>query len=120
MEIFGIGIDLVDVGSIKKIKDINRMFTDQEISYCKKKMDEYVHFAGRYAAKEAVYKGLNITQEIMPDWTEIEIVKGSGGTVGVHLSGNLAKVAGEKGIKDIKISITHTKDQAMAAAILVR
>ena len=113
----GIGIDLVDVGSFRKIQDRSRIFTEREISYCLSKNDDDSHLAGRYALKEAVYKSLKIVEENYPDWREIEAINRDGGSIEIILTGHMAKIASDKGILKIETSITHKNEMAVAVAI---
>ena len=59
-----IGTDIVKVSRIKALIDkkkerfLNKIFTEEEISYCNSYSDSEVHFSGKYAAKEAVKKAL--------------------------------------------------------------
>ena len=115
----GIGIDLVDVGSFSKIKDRSRIFTEGEISYCSSKNDDNLHFAARFALKEAVYKSLGISEERSPDWREIETVKTEGNKIKVTLSGDMARIASEMKIQRIESSISHIKDTAVAVAVSI-
>ena len=59
-----IGTDIVKVSRIKDLlttkeeKFLNKIFTEEEISYCKANSKPEIHFSGKYAAKEAVKKAL--------------------------------------------------------------
>ncbi|MDG6224267.1 MAG: holo-ACP synthase [Candidatus Thermoplasmatota archaeon] len=115
----GIGIDLVDVESFGKIRDLSRIFTEGEISYCSSKNDDILHFAARFALKEAVYKSLGISEERSPDWREIGTVKTEGDRIEVTLSGDVARIASEMKIQRIEASISHIKDMAVAVAVSI-
>ena len=79
-----IGTDIVSIPSLKKTinssqgdKFINRIFTENEINYCNNKIYSIIHFAGRFAAKEAIKKAL-LSSEIIDsiNMKSIEIISG--------------------------------------------
>lgn len=116
MNITGIGIDIVEVKRFRKIpykKDpgfYKKIFTDKEIKYCLSKSDPAQHFAARFAAKEAVLKCLKST---IYKIKEIEILNDKKGVpfVGLHNRKSLI-------VSRFLISLSHTKDQAAAIALL--
>lgn len=117
----GIGIDIVEIKRIKKaIKKhknfINRLYTQLEQSYCLSKNKPHLHFAVRFAAKEAVLKALG-TGFRGVRWIDIEIERDEFGKPDVKLSGNALKVAEEKGIDKILISLSFNKENAIAMAL---
>lgn len=120
-----IGVDIVNIGRISKnIDDINerfikRVYTEDEINYCKNKKNLSHHFAGRLAGKEAVSKALKMSWERGINWKDIEIINEENGTPRVMLHGEAKKVANERKIKNIRISISHEKEYAIAFAITV-
>jgi holo-[acyl-carrier protein] synthase len=102
-----VGIDLVEVLRFKKLEkyQLEKFFFEQEREYCFSFQNPYEHFAGFFAAKEAVSKALGVMR--FP-FSEIEIR---------HLQEG-APVAYHKNKKlDISLSIAHTKDMATAIAI---
>ncbi|MEK7641176.1 MAG: holo-ACP synthase [Patescibacteria group bacterium] len=108
----GIGIDIVEV---KRFRDVpykkgnvfySKIFSDAEIKYCLSKDDPYPHFAARFAAKEAVLKCLKSTIYKIRD---VEISNDKDGIPSVKVKNNKGKFL---------ISLSHTKDQAAAAALL--
>ncbi len=117
-----IGVDIVSIGRISNNLDdrfINRVYTKDEIKYCKTKNNNTHHFAGRLAGKEAVSKALKITWEEGINWKDIEILSGENSTPRVVLHGEAKKVANERKIRNIQISISHEKEYAVAFAITV-
>jgi holo-[acyl-carrier protein] synthase len=124
MDKFSIGVDIVSIERIsKKIKDknnrfVDRVYTNFEKKYCKNKENISYHFAGRLAAKEAVSKALKIPwDERGINWKDIEIINDKNNIPDVILYGDVKLIADEKKIKDIKISISHEKEYAVAFAI---
>jgi len=124
MNVIGVGVDIVDVerieSAIKKFGDrfLKKIYTNTEIKYCNVGKLACQHFAGKFAAKEAVYKTLNI--DCIVKWTEIEIENLKQGRPRVVLHGKVKKMAKEKNISSVLISISHIKTRAVASATAVR
>ncbi len=118
----GLGIDLIEVGRIKKALDrwgerfVNRVFTVEEKRYSLRKAFPEQSFAARFAAKEAVLKALGTGLSGGIGWTEIEIVNNKIGKPEVKLG---KKLTGRCGDKKILISLSHTKEFAIAFAVLI-
>lgn len=118
--ILGIGNDIVEVSRIQEALDrysqrfLNRVFTRYEQEYCLKRKTPALHFAGRFAAKEAVVKaiGTGFTQGI--GWLDLEIQSDSRGKPGVILSSSAAELLG---IPRLLVSISHCHQYATAVAI---
>lgn len=115
--IIGVGTDIIEIERIKKAIDssifIQRLFTDEELKYLNTKKAE--SFAGYFAAKEAVSKALG-TGISGFSFKDIEILK-KGGVPYVVLHGGARKVADGIGIKEIKLSISHCREYAVAFAV---
>ncbi|HLD36594.1 MAG TPA: holo-ACP synthase [Planctomycetota bacterium] len=127
--IIGIGIDLVEVKRVKALlnkPNLGRIFTAQEIKYCRSKANPAESFAARFAAKEAFLKaiGTGWGTAQSPNWNEIEVVAHPVSriphpkAVPLQLSGKAQKIAGRLGVKHTQLSLTHTKDYAVAVVIL--
>lgn len=123
--VHGIGIDLIEVGRIKKAIErfgkmfLTKVFTEAEIKYCQAHSKaEYQHFAGRFAAKEAILKALGIGWPSV-SFKDIEIIPDplSGGAPEVVLHGNLLALAHRLEISSICLSISHTKEYALAQSV---
>ena len=122
--IIGCGIDLVKIerleNIIKKWGDnfIFRIFTSLEKEYCeKKKGNKYQSYAGKFAAKEALLKALGLGLR-KANWKDIEIKNDKLGQPIIETSGKLKNIASAKGISKYFISISHTKEYAIAQVIL--
>ena len=122
--IIGCGIDLVKIERIEKIikrwgdNFIFRIFTPSEREYCeKKKGNKYQSYAGRFAAKEALLKSLGLGLRGV-NWKEIEIENNELGQPIIETSGKLKNIALAKGVSKYFITISHTKDYAIAQVIL--
>jgi holo-[acyl-carrier protein] synthase len=125
MGIFGIGIDVVEVDRIAAIIErhgelfLEKLFTVAERSYCAAQKKPALHYAARFAAKEAVSKSLGTGIGGQAGWLDLEITRDSLGAPKLILSGNAAAFAVEKGITEIQISLTHARDYAAANAIAI-
>lgn len=118
-----LGIDLVQLSRISSMVSrhkehfLHRVYTEREIEYAGSGKKSIERLAGRFAAKEAVFKLLGTGLRGKMKWTEIEITNNELGKPVVFVSGNVEAAAAEKGISQIEISITHTADFAMASAV---
>jgi len=123
MSIFGIGIDVVEVSRIRSSMDkfgdafAKRIFTRAEREYCESQKRPEVHYAGRFAAKEAVAKalGTGIGKDLA--WLDMEIVRRESGEPALVLSGAGREFARTHSIGEIKISLTHARHYAAANAV---
>ena len=123
MNVRGIGTDIVECLRIAKMMErhgdqfINRVYSDAEIEYCQRQKAATQHFAGRWAAKEAILKALGTGWVKGLSWRDIEIANQRGGEPVVRFRGGAADVAARAGVAEIKISISHCRSHAMAFAI---
>ena len=110
MKIFGIGTDIINIKrmekSIKKNGDnfINKVFSKNEISYCKKKKNPFPFYAKRFAAKEALSKALGTGIRKGINFKNIEITNDNFGKPSIELKGTTATFLKKK-IKTKKYSI---------------
>jgi holo-[acyl-carrier protein] synthase len=125
MKILGTGIDIVETrrvrDSIEKFGDrfLNRCFLPDEIAYCQKMKYPALHFAARFAAKEAISKafGTGIGKEL--GWRDREICKHPTGEPYVKLHDKGAELARARGVTEIFISLSHSNDYGAAQAVIV-
>lgn len=121
--IIGIGIDIIENQRIEKLiekygdKFLEKIFLEDEISYCQHKADFMNCFAARYAAKEALLKSLG-TGLRKSSWHDIKIYNDELGKPEINLNGNAAEIADKKGVKNIFLSISHEKNYSVAQVIL--
>lgn len=127
MPILGHGIDIVETGRIRKLIEqhgahfLDRVFTQSEQDYCNmSKKRTLEHYAGRFAAKEAVLKVLGTGWRGGIAWTDVEIVKDPSGQPKVVLTGECARIAKDVGISRWHVSISHIETHATASAIGMR
>ena len=125
MDILGIGTDIVECPRIGKMIEqygelfLRRIYTAREIRYCQAKKHAIEHFAGRWAAKEAILKAMGTGWSRGIAWTDIEVRTGTTGQPQVMVCGIAKEVARERGIAEILISISHCRTYATAYAIAV-
>ncbi len=123
MEIVGIGTDIIECLRIAQMIQrhgdlfINRVYTPQEIQYCQARRQATQHFAGRWAAKEAVLKVLGTGWRKGISWRDVEIVSGPGGRPAVVLRGGAREIADELQITEVLVSISHCRTHATAYAL---
>lgn len=123
MSVLGIGIDVVEVERIASSmaefgeRFATRIFTAAERAYCDAQKRPELHYAARFAAKEAVAKafGTGIGKEL--GWLDMEIVRRESGEPALELSGGGKAYAAARGIAEVKISLTHARHYAAANAV---
>ncbi len=125
MAVLGVGLDLVDVPRMKK--ELARegggfretVFTPDEIAYCEGQGRPAVHYAARFAAKEAFFKALGTGwRGAGPTWTEVTVTRNDLGRPDLVLSGDAATAAGDLGVKSTHLSLTHVASLAAAVVVL--
>lgn len=123
MEILGIGTDIVECLRIGRMIEqhgelfLNRVFTEREITYCQARKHATEHFAGRWAAKEAILKAIGTGWAKGICWTDLEIRNMSSGAPKVLVRAGAKDAAIARGIHDILISISHCRTYATAYAL---
>jgi holo-[acyl-carrier protein] synthase len=122
--IIGIGIDLVKIDRIDKAGNnrsgfLERVFTEREREYCYRQKYPAQHFAGRFAAKEAVLKAIGTGWSAGVKWTDMEVLHGDGGGPVVNISGRVKDLMDLKGVKQILLSYSHDEGYAVAHVVLV-
>lgn len=123
MDILGIGTDIVECPRIGKMIEqhgelfLRRIYTAREIRYCQARRHAIEHFAGRWAAKQAILKAIGAGWSREIAWTEIEVRSGAAGQPLVMIAGMAKEIARERGIADILVSISHCRTYATAHAL---
>ena len=117
MTIVGTGIDIIEIQRLQKALDrwgedfLKHIFNEEEIAYAKDKKFPAQHYAARFAAKEAVYKAFGDNRTL--SWKDMTIVNDENGKPHCRL-----KNKNIKGEVEVLISISHTKNHAIANAII--
>jgi holo-[acyl-carrier protein] synthase len=123
MNIFGIGIDVVEIERIATAIErhgesfVAKIFNQAERDYCESRKHPAMHYAARFAAKEAVSKALGTGIGANAGWHDIEVIRDEAGTPKIRLSGAANAFAQQHGITTIHISLSHSRDYAAANAI---
>ncbi|TAQ84674.1 hypothetical protein B7494_g7012 [Chlorociboria aeruginascens] len=113
----GIDVEEVEQFNLDNLTFINRNFTEAEQVFASASPDPKSTYAGRWSAKEAVFKSLNVrSQGAGAPMRDIEILSDNGIPV-VKLYGEALSVAQENGIRDFKLSLTHSDKTAMALVL---
>jgi holo-[acyl-carrier protein] synthase len=122
-EIPGVGLDLLEIDRLERAlarrpRLSQRIFTDRERAYAVVRARPGQHLAARFCAKEAVAKALGLEHW---EWLEVEVVSPPrGGVPSVVLHGGIGARARELGVTAVRLSLTHTRGQAGAVAIIER
>jgi len=114
----GLGIDLLEISRLERALArrpnlADRLFTSGEREYAERHGRPTRHLAGRFCAKEAVAKALDLRAW---SFTDVEVLD-TGGAPRVRLAGRAADVASEHGL-GVRVSITHSGDTAAAVAFV--
>lgn len=121
--ITGLGVDIVEIDRMRealarhpRIKE--RLFSADERGYCEKRSRPEVHYALRFAAKEAVLKALGTGFAGMR-FTDVEVMREDSGRPVPRLSGRAAERAEELGIVEMHLSLSFTHSTAVASAVAI-
>ncbi|KAF2665751.1 fatty acid synthase-like protein [Microthyrium microscopicum] len=114
----GVDIELVNAVNVANNTFLERNFTAGEQAYCSKAPNPQASFAGRWSAKEAVFKSLGVaSQGAGAPLKDIEIGRDENGSPIVTLHGNAKSAAAQAGVKSVTVSISHTDEQVVAIAV---
>ena len=122
-QILGIGTDIIECLRIAQMIErhgelfIRRVYTEHEIAYCSTKKASTQHYAGRWAAKEAVLKALGTGWRRGISWRDVEVRNKAGGAPTIALRGGAKEVLEQSGIRAMHISISHCRSHATAYAV---
>src|SRR5262245_14450201 len=122
--IIGLGLDATDISrisdTIKRYGDrfLHRIFTDGEIAYCTRRRVAAIHFAGRFAAKEAAMKALGTGHSQGVLWRDIEVVR-RGGPPQLQLHGGAGRRFAALGGRRSLVTITHSEALALAEVLIL-
>lgn len=124
MNVIGHGIDLVEIGRIRRLLDdhgerfLARCFTASERACVETgSAPAAQRYAARFAAKEAILKALGTGLTRGTTWLDMQILSEPTGKPVVQLTGQCAKLAAAAGISHWHLSLTHTAELASASVI---
>ena len=121
--LIGTGIDLAEIPRIRNSiarfgnRFLDRIFTPGEKAYCLRKRNAAESFAARFAAKEAGAKALGTGISRGVTWKELEVRREVSGKPTLHLSGRAAELAEAMGVRRLQLSLTHSRELAMAVVV---
>ena len=125
MDIIGSGLDATEIARIASAIErygerfVQRVFTDEEIAYCRRKRDAASSFAARFAAKEAAMKALGTGHSRGVFWRSIEVVR-RGGPPHLRFHDGAAARCASMGATGSLLTLTHSQQLAIAHVLLVR
>jgi holo-[acyl-carrier protein] synthase len=122
--IIGLGMDATDIDRIAETIErygerfMLRIFTEGEVAYCTRRRVPAIHFAGRFAAKEAAMKALGTGHSQGVLWRDVEVVR-RGGPPQLELHGGAANRFAAMGGRSSLLTITHSDDLALAQVLIL-
>jgi holo-[acyl-carrier protein] synthase len=124
MSVLGIGVDLMENARIEHSLDrfgerfLKRVFTAGEIEYSQSMKFPARHLAARFAAKEAVSKAFGTGIGKAMGWKDIDVRRKESGEPFVVLEGGAKRLAEERHVSKVSISLSHTEHHAMAVIVV--
>ena len=120
----GIGVDMLEITRMERVikrrpSFLKRVFTDEERAYCDSCARPAEHYAARFAAREAVLKALGTGFSEGIGFKDVSVTNDEWGKPIAVLSGRAAEVAAKRGVQEVALSLSHTRDVAVANAVLV-
>jgi len=121
--IVGLGVDICDIAKLKRPlkanrRFIERVFSKKEIEYCKARKSAILHYAGRFAVKEAFIKAVSVDKGVK--LSDIETVNNKDGKPDILVNKNIRAMMKKKGATSIHITISHVGTIAVAVCVLER
>ena len=122
--IIGLGLDATDIPRIVSTIErygqrfLQRIFTEGEIAYCTRRREPAIHFAGRFASKEAAMKALGTGHSLGVLWRDVEVIR-RGGPPQLQLHGGAARRFVAMGGRSSLLTITHSDALAMAQVLIL-
>ncbi len=124
MNILGIGTEIVECPRIGRMIEthgelfLRRVYTEREIRDCQARKHAIEHFAGHWAAKEAIFKAMGTSVRRGVLWTDVEVRESAGtGTFQVYIAGRAKEEAVRLGLGEILVSISRCRTYATAYAM---
>ena len=121
--IIGIGTDIVEIERVRRAVErehfLRRVFTETEINYCQSRgINSAASYAARFAAKEAFFKALGTG--IVTALKSVEIRNDKRGKPEIFIEGETKILADEKSVKEIFLSLSHSREYATAVVVLAK
>ena len=122
--VIGLGTDLIEIARIERSLQrfgpafLRRVYTAGEIAYCeRKKRTAAESYAARFAAKEAAAKALGTGISRGVSWQEFEVVRQPGQRPELRVAGRAAEIARQLGVERFALSLTHSREFALAVVV---
>ncbi len=120
----GLGVDIVEIARMRRIVErspafVRKAFSEGERAYCEGKMNPEVHYATRFAAKEAVLKALGVGFSQGIGVRDVEVGRTSKGRPFAILHGRAKEYADERGVLEVPLSLSFTHYEAVACAMAI-
>lgn len=120
----GLGVDIVEIERMRRILTrtpsfARKVFSEAERAYCDAKANPEVHYATRFAAKEAVVKALGTGFSEGIGVRDIEVRRTTKGRPYVVLTGRAREVARKQGVREMPLSLSFTHTEAVACAMAI-
>ena len=116
---YHLGVDIIEIERVQRAVNrygerfLNRVYTEAELELCRERMPE---LAVRFAAKEAVMKALGTGRRGV-SWRDIEILRNKRNAPLVYLHGRARRKAKKLGITELAVSLSHSREYAIASVI---
>jgi holo-[acyl-carrier protein] synthase len=119
----GIGVDMVEIGRVKKLIEqdrgfAERIFTTREIAYCEGKFSKAQHYAARFTAKEAFFKALGTGFRDGVSWQDVEVENDSLGKPQLRLTAVALELFKKRKLSNAFLSLSHTRETAVALVVI--
>ncbi|MEG0620034.1 MAG: holo-ACP synthase [Raoultibacter sp.] len=120
----GLGVDIVEISRMVAILGrtpsfARKVFSEEEVAYCEAFATPAIHYATRFAAKEAVLKALGTGFSRGISARDVEVKRNAKGKPSVVLHGAAKRVAAEKGVVELPVSLSYTHTDAVACAMAI-
>lgn len=120
----GIGVDIVEIARMEAALErtssfAQRMFTEEERAYCEGTARPAIHYAARFAAREAVLKALGTGFARGVGRKDVSVSRDQQGRPIAVLTGRALEIAREQGVVEVALSLSHTNELAVANAMAI-
>lgn len=122
--ILGIGTDVIEVKRVGDVAQrhgerfLRRIFTDNEIAYCSARKNAALHYAGRFAAKEAAFKAMGRGWGGDIGWKDVEVTNMASGAPQISFHGKALETVTEMKMTRAFVSISHVEELATAIVVI--
>ncbi len=122
MGIVGIGVDVCEIGRLRRALVRagfrQRVFSESEARYCNRRAHPEIHFAARFAAKEAFFKALGTGWSGGIGWRDVSVRARRAGGPTLRVDGAAARASKALGVSRSHLSLSHSGEYAVAVVVL--